>query len=79
MATFGERLRQLRQQRGLLQQELADRVGVSQGAVARWENDTLDVSLRSARRLAAFFGLTLDELLQQVDEEPTAGDDEASE
>jgi transcriptional regulator with XRE-family HTH domain len=37
MSTMGERIRTLRQAKGLSQQELADRLGVTKGAVMHWE------------------------------------------
>ena len=36
--TFSQRLKALRQRRGLTQQELADRLGVSNKSVSRWES-----------------------------------------
>ena len=37
MATFGERLKQLREERNLSQQELGDENGVTKDTLYRWE------------------------------------------
>ena len=39
MAIFGERLRELREERGLTQPELADALGVSKNTVFVWEKE----------------------------------------
>ena len=39
MATFGERLRELREERGLKQPELADALGVSKNIIFVWETE----------------------------------------
>ena len=37
MSTIGQRIRSLRESRGLSQKELADQIGVSQGSIGNWE------------------------------------------
>ena len=37
--TYGERIRQGREAKGLTQEELAEAVGVSRQAVSKWEGD----------------------------------------
>lgn len=46
-STLGQRLRRARQREGLTQQALADKVGVSQAAIANWENGS---SFNKAKR-----------------------------
>jgi transcriptional regulator with XRE-family HTH domain len=53
MQTMGERIRLLREARGWTQAELAERVGVSRGAVAQWEGGVV-----ANIRLQAFLKLT---------------------
>ena len=39
MKTFGERLRHARHRAQISQESLADKIGVTKGAVSQWEND----------------------------------------
>ena len=59
---FGARLKQLRQEKRLTQQELADQLGVSNKSVSRWESGGYpDISLLAP--LAKALGVSVDELL----------------
>ncbi len=59
---FGARLKQLRQQKHLTQQELADQLGVSNKSVSRWESGGYpDISTLAP--LAKVLGVSVDELL----------------
>ncbi len=62
--TMGTFISALRRAEGLTQQEVADRLLVSNRAVSRWERDEAapDISLLPA--LADLFGVTVDELLR---------------
>ncbi|HPE16836.1 MAG TPA: helix-turn-helix transcriptional regulator [Oscillospiraceae bacterium] len=56
------RIRSLREQRGLTQKELGAQVGVSRQAVNAVETGKFDPSLRLAHALAAYFGITMEAL-----------------
>lgn len=59
---FAQRLRQYRKDKGMTQQELADKLGVSNKTVSRWESGSYpDVTTLVA--LARALGVTVDELL----------------
>lgn len=59
---FAQRLRQYRKDKGMTQQELADKLGVSNKTVSRWESGSYpDVATLVA--LARALGVTVDELL----------------
>lgn len=60
---FHQRLRQLRTQKGISQRELAEQIHISRSAVAKWENGLGLPGEESARLLAEFFGVTVEELL----------------
>lgn len=62
--TIGAFLAALRKANGMTQQEVADRLNVSNKAVSRWERDECapDISLIPA--IAEMFGVTCDELLK---------------
>ncbi len=55
-------LRQLRQARGWSQQDLAVRLGVSQGAVSLWERGVRLPYRRTRQRLADLFGVGVGEI-----------------
>ena len=58
------RLRVLRAERGWSQSELADRIGVSRQAVNALETDKHDPSLGLAYRIAAVFGLAVEDIFE---------------
>lgn len=60
---FQERLYQLRKERGLSQEELANEVGVSRQAVQKWESGAAQPTLDKLAALARYFGVTLDFLV----------------
>ena len=60
---FHEKLRELRRQRGLTQQQLAERLYVSRTAVSKWESGRGCPGLDSLRELSAYFAVSLDDLL----------------
>ncbi|MGM9662018.1 MAG: helix-turn-helix domain-containing protein [Oscillospiraceae bacterium] len=62
-STFSERLRTLRKARGLTQQELADRLNVSNKSVSRWESAGGYPDIELLPALAGALGATVDELL----------------
>ena len=57
---FGENLKRLRQARGLTQQELGSRVGLSKAVVSKYENALGYPTLDTLITLAAYFGVTTD-------------------
>lgn len=60
---FEHRLYQLRKERGLSQEELANEVGVSRQAVQKWESGAAQPTLDKLTALAKYFGVTLDWLV----------------
>ena len=56
---FGLRLRKLRENKHLSQEELGKRVGVTKGSIYRYENNVQSPSLETARKLAVVLGTTL--------------------
>lgn len=58
-----ERIYQLRKEKNMTQQDLADRLGVSRQAVSRWEMGTAKPELDSLTAMSRIFGITVDELL----------------
>lgn len=64
-ATFspGTRVRDLRRERGMTQNELADAIGVSRSAVAQWESGRAGQATPHLRRVADVLGVSVDHLL----------------
>ena len=60
---FNEKLQQLRKQKGLTQEELAQKLYVSRTAISKWESGRGYPNLDSLKGLAQFFSVTVDELL----------------
>lgn len=60
---FNEKLQQLRKQKGLTQEELAQKLYVSRTAISKWESGRGYPNLDSLKNLAQFFSVTVDELL----------------
>ena len=56
-------LRSLRKQKKLTIVELAEKIGVSKVAVLRWEHGTNQISMEKAKKLAEYFGVSVDYLL----------------
>ncbi len=62
--TIGQFIAALRKANGMTQQEVADRLNVSNKAVSRWERDECSPDLSAIPVLAELFGVTCDELLK---------------
>lgn len=60
---FQERLYQLRREKGLSQEELAEVVGVTRQAVQKWESGASRPDMDNLTALARYFGVTLDWLI----------------
>ncbi|MDO4492275.1 MAG: helix-turn-helix transcriptional regulator [Clostridia bacterium] len=62
--TFGEMIAKLRKDNGMTQAELADKMGVTDKAVSKWERDLSMPDTASLPRLAEIFGISVDELME---------------
>lgn len=60
---FHEKLQELRKQKGLTQEQLAQQLYVSRAAVSKWESGRGYPNLDSLKALAKFYSVTIDELL----------------
>ena len=65
----GERIKMYREQNNMTQKELADGLGLSQSAVAKYEKGERLVKLEFIQKLSDFFGITEDELCGRVSKE----------
>jgi transcriptional regulator with XRE-family HTH domain len=60
---FHEKLKELRAQRGLTQEEVASAIYVSRTAISKWESGRGYPNIDSLRAIAKFYKITLDDLL----------------
>ena len=60
---FCEKLQQLRKQKGLTQEELAEVLFVSRTAISKWESGRGYPNIESLKAIAKFFSVTVDSLL----------------
>lgn len=65
--TFAEKLRQLRERRGISQEKLAEELGVSRQVITKWENGAGTPKIENLKALADCFHVTLDELLGRTE------------
>lgn len=63
MTTFGQRLKKMREQRGLSQKELAERFNLSQSTIAYYERDKKEPTNATLEKLADYFEVSVDFLL----------------
>lgn len=60
---FNEKLQELRKQKGLTQEELAELLYVSRTAISKWESGRGYPNIDSLKAIAKFFSVSLDDLL----------------
>lgn len=62
--TFGQMISSLRKEKGMTQLELAEKMGVTDKAVSKWERDLSFPDVNSIPKLAEIFEISIDELMQ---------------
>jgi transcriptional regulator with XRE-family HTH domain len=73
---IADRIQSLRKTKGLSQEELADKTGVSRQAVSKWESGRSAPDLDKNIVMSEYFGVTTDYILKGI--EPTKTSDEKS-
>lgn len=63
METFGQRLKSLRNKRGISQNELSKHIGVSKSSVNMYERDEREPGFETLEAIADFFNVNMDYLL----------------
>lgn len=69
--TLGKKISELRKEKGITQEELAERLGVSPQAVSKWENDLSCPDIMLLPELAKLFDVTIDELFSVTPKKET--------
>ena len=64
---FSEKLKKLRQEKNLTQDDLAEKIFVTRTAVSKWETDNGYPSIESLKLLAKLFSTTIDDLISEED------------
>lgn len=64
---LADRIQDLRKTKGLSQEELADKVGVSRQAVSKWESKQSTPDLEKIIIMSDFFGVTTDYILKGIE------------
>lgn len=67
--TFGSKLKKLRQDNHLTQDELAEKIYVTRTAISKWETDKGYPNIDSLKTLAGLFQISIDELISDADVE----------
>ncbi len=60
---YGERLRELRCEKGFTQKQLAEKLNISQKSLGKYERESLDLSTELIVRICRYFQVSADYLL----------------
>lgn len=67
MNNYGESLKYHRERLGMSQNELAQKIGTSHQNINRWERGEVLPNIDFCVKLAEFYGITVDELINKID------------
>lgn len=73
---MADRIQYLRKSKGITQEELADKIGVSRQAVSKWESEQSTPDIEKIIIMSDFFGVTTDYILKGI--EPVADKEQKS-
>ena len=62
--SLGNHLYNARKNKGLSQEAVAEKLGVSRQTISKWETDETLPDIRQSKRLALLYGVSLDELIE---------------
>lgn len=60
---FGDRLRELRKNKNVSQEEIGDFFGVAKQTISNWENNITEPTMETIKKMAEYFKVTTDYLL----------------
>lgn len=63
MSIFAQRLRELRQEKGLSMKQLAKELDTTDAAISNWENEINEPKISHLKAIAQYFGVSADYLL----------------
>lgn len=62
--SLGNHLSLARKKKGLSQESVAEKLGVSRQTISKWETDETLPDIRQSKRLAVLYGVSLDDLIE---------------
>jgi len=65
--TFGQKLKKLRSDNNLTQEQLAEMIFVTRTAISKWETDNGYPSIDSLKAISNLFSISIDELISDAD------------
>jgi transcriptional regulator with XRE-family HTH domain len=69
--TLGKKISDLRREKGIKQEEMAEQLGVSPQAVSKWENDISCPDIMLLPKIAQLFNVSIDSLLSNEPKKET--------
>lgn len=79
MVTLGDKIRKLRKEKGLSQEELGFSIGVARQTISKWEANLMCPNIENIKALSAFFGIDsgyfMEDSQDVLQQEVAAGDD----
>lgn len=79
MIKCGDRIANLREKRGLTQEELSSKLGISRAALSHYETNRREPDYETLRNIANYFDITLDYLLGRTTDPRTVLDQDIRE
>ncbi|MFW5891549.1 MAG: helix-turn-helix domain-containing protein, partial [bacterium] len=68
MASFPERMKQLRKEKGISLEKLSDKIGTTKSTLSRYENNKREPKIHIAQKIADEFNVSVDFLLGRTNE-----------
>lgn len=65
--TFGQKLKKIRKENNLTQEQLAEMIFVTRTAISKWETDNGYPSIDSLKAISNTFNISIDELISDAD------------
>lgn len=66
MNEIGDKIKYLRKEKGLSQEELGFELGISRQAISKWENGTILPNTENLKSLCKFFSVSMDEFVNNT-------------
>ena len=63
--TIGDNIKRLREAAGMTQEQIAEIMNVTHGAVSLWESGKRSMNVKQADKLAQALGVTLNDLMRE--------------